>query len=253
MHNKTKGTLTIVGAGPGDPELITLKAIRAIEQADVILYDALVNPVLLKHNTLGKQYFVGKRKGEHSFKQLEINTMLVDFVLEGKNVVRLKGGDVSIFARAAEEIAHAERFGIIATLIPGISSFVGIAAAHRIPLTRRCQYESIWVTTGYTCDGKPSEDIANAAQSSATVVILMGITHLDEIVSIFSTHKPADYPIGIVQNGTLPNEKWVTGTLSTIVSRVNEEGVSNPATIFVGPAVNDPTTLWNVQKEIQYA
>ncbi len=253
MHNKTNGTLTIVGAGPGDPELITLKAIRAIEQADVVLYDALVNPVLLKHNTLGKHYFVGKRKGEHSFKQSEINTMLVDFVLEGKNVVRLKGGDVSVFARAAEEIAHAERFGIIATLIPGISSFAGIAATHRIPLTRRCQYESIWVTTGYTCDGKPSEDIKHAAQSSATVVILMGITHLEEIVSIFSTHKSADYPIGIVQNGTLPNEKWVTGTLSTIVSRVKEEGVSNPATIFVGPAVNDPTTLWNVQKEIQYA
>lgn len=253
MHNKTNGRLTIVGAGPGDPELITLKAIRAIEKADIILYDALVNPIVLNHNTLGKHYFVGKRKGEHSFKQSEINTMLVDFVLEGKNVVRLKGGDVSVFARAAEEISHAERFGIMATLIPGISSFAGIAATHRIPLTRRCQYESIWITTGYTCDGKPSEDIAYAAQSTATVVILMGMSHLKEIISIFSTYKPPNYPVGIIQNGTLPNEKWVTGTLSTIVNRVKEKGISNPATIFVGPAVKDPTALWNIQKEIQYA
>lgn len=253
MRNKINGSLTIVGAGPGDPELITLKAIRAVEQADIILYDALVNPVILTHNTLGKHYFVGKRKGEHSFKQSEINTMLVDFVLERKNVVRLKGGDVSVFARAAEEITHAERFGISAKLIPGISSFTGIAAAHRIPLTKRCMYESIWITTGYTCDGKPSEDITHAAQSSATVVILMGMTHLEEIISIFKKHKPADYPVGIVQNGTMPDEKWVTGTLHSIVKRVKDEGVSNPATIFVGSAVEDKTALWNIQKEIQHA
>jgi len=252
MHNKTNGQLTIVGAGPGDPELITLKAIRAIEQADVILYDALVNPLLLAHNESGKHYFVGKRKGEHSFKQSEINTMLMDFVLDGKNVVRLKGGDVSVFARAAEEITHAERFGISPNLIPGISSFTGIAAAHRIPLTRRCQYESIWITTGYTCDGKPSEDIVQAAQSTATVVILMGMTHLEEIMSIFKRHKPADYAVGIVQNGTLSNEKWITGTLSTIVKQVTDEGISNPATIFVGPAVKDPTALWNIQEELQH-
>ena len=253
MHSKTKGSLTIVGAGPGDPELITLKGIHAIKRADVILYDALVNPSLLEHNVTGEHSFVGKRKGAHSFKQNEINSMLVDFVKEGKNVVRLKGGDVSVFARAAEEIDYAALFGISATLIPGISSFTGIAAAHRIPLTRRCQYESIWVTTGYTCDGKPSQDIENAAQSSATVVILMGTTHLSEIMSIFRKHKPDDYPVGIVQNGTLPNEKWVKGTLSTIVRRVKEEGISNPATIFVGPAVTDPSGLWKNQQEFQYA
>ena len=253
MLNKINGRLTIVGAGPGDPELITIKAIRAIEQADVILYDALVNPVILTHNTLGKHYFVGKRKGEHSFKQSEINIMLVDFVLEGKNVVRLKGGDVSVFARAAEEITHAERFGISAKLIPGISSFSGIAASKRIPLTKRCMYESIWVTTGYTCDGNPSDDIVLAAQSSATVVILMGMTHLEEIISVFKKYKSAEYPVGVVQNGTLPNEKWVTGTLHTIVKRVKSNGVSNPATIFVGPAVVDKSTLWNIQKEVQHA
>lgn len=253
MHYKTSGRITIVGAGPGDPELITIKGINAIKEAEVILYDALVNKEILSHNTIGEHYFVGKRKGEHSFKQTEINNMLVNFVREGKNVVRLKGGDVSVFARAAEEIEYAERFGISAQLIPGISSFTGIAAAHRIPLTKRCQFESIWVTTGYTCDGKPSDDIVHAAKSSATVVILMGMTHLGEIMSIFKKHKPANFPVAIVQNGTLPNEKWVKGTLNTIASRVKEECISNPATIFVGYAVEDQTLLWNIQEELQHA
>lgn len=253
MHKKTKGSLTIVGAGPGDAELITLKGVNAIKQAEVILYDALVNTEILMHNTQGKHFFVGKRKGAHSFKQNEINKMLVNFVKDGKQVVRLKGGDVSVFARAAEEIDYANRHGISANLIPGISSFTGIAAAHRIPLTKRCLYESIWVTTGYTCDGKPSEDIAHAAKSSATVVILMGMTHLEEITSIFSKQKPANYPVGIVQNGTLENEKWVTGTLETIADIVKKEGISNPATVFIGPAVADKTAVWKHQQAFELA
>lgn len=253
MHNKTNGSLTIVGAGPGDPELITIKGVEAIKQADIILYDALVNEKLLDHNHAGQHYFVGKRKGEHSFKQSEINSMLVGFVQQGKRVVRLKGGDVSVFARAAEEIAYAELHGISPKLIPGISSFTGIAASHRIPLTKRCLYESIWVSTGYTCDGRPSADIAHAAKSSATVVILMGMTHLKEIVEVFREHKPECYPIGIVQNGTLPNEKWITGTLGTIVDLVEEEKIGNPATIFIGPAVSDTTSVWRQQNEVQFA
>jgi len=253
MHKKTKGSLTIVGAGPGDPELITLKGINAIKKADIILYDALVSTAILAYNTIGEHFFVGKRKGAHSFKQHEINRMLVTFVLDGKDVVRLKGGDVSVFARAAEEIDYAEQHGIAATLIPGISSFTGIAAAHRIPLTRRCQYESIWVTTGYTCDGRPSQDISLAAQSSATVAILMGMTHLKTIMQLFAKHKPQNYPVAVVQNGTLPNEKWVKGTIENIAAKVSEAGISNPATIFVGPAVEDHTSVWLNQQQAQYA
>lgn len=253
MHKKIKGELTIVGAGPGDPELITLKGINAVEQADVILYDALVNKEILIYNTKGKHFFVGKRKGAHSFKQHEINQMLVNFILEGKDVVRLKGGDVSVFARAAEEIDYALKHNIEATLIPGISSFTGIAAAHRIPLTRRCQYESIWVTTGYTCDGRPSPDIEFAAQSTATIAILMGMTHLEEIMRLFSTHKPKNYPVAVVQNGTLPTERWVLGTIENIAKKVSDAGINNPATIFVGPAVTDSTTRWQLQREVQLA
>lgn len=253
MYKKNKGELTIVGAGPGDPELITLKGINAVEQADVILYDALVNKEILIYNTKGKHFFVGKRKGAHSFKQHEINQMLVNFILEGKDVVRLKGGDVSVFARAAEEIDYALKHNIEATLIPGISSFTGIAAAHRIPLTRRCQYESIWVTTGYTCDGRPSPDIEFAAQSTATIAILMGMTHLEEIMRLFSTHKPKNYPVAVVQNGTLPTERWVLGTIENIAKKVSDAGINNPATIFVGPAVTDSTTRWQLQREVQLA
>ncbi len=253
MHNIIKGQLTIIGAGPGDPELITLKGIKAIKQAEVILFDALVNRDLLKYNSTGEHYFVGKRKGAHSFKQDEINSMLVDFVQAGKKVVRLKGGDVSVFARAAEEIAYAQKFGISPKLIPGISSYTGIAAAHRIPLTRRCQYESIWVSTGFTCDGKPSSDIVYAAQSSSTVIILMGITHLEEIVTLFRQYKPKNYPIAIVQNGTLSNEKWVKGTLDDIIFCVKENQISSPASIFIGPAVEDPTGTWIEENQFQYA
>ena len=253
MRKEIKGELTIVGAGPGDPELITLKGINAIRQADIILYDALVNKKLLKHNTKGKHFFVGKRKGAHSIKQHEINKMLVNFILEGKDVVRLKGGDVSVFARTAEEIDYAEQHNIEARLIPGISSFTGIAAAHRIPLTRRCQYESIWVTTGYTCDGRLSPDIEFAAQSSATIAILMGMTHLEEIIRLFGTYKPKNYAVAVVQNGTLPSERWVVGTIESIVKKVNEAGISNPATIFVGPAVTDSTSRWQLHHEVQFA
>lgn len=253
MHKKTKGNLTIVGAGPGDPDLITLKAIKAIKKADIILYDALVNTDILEYNSLGKHFFVGKRKGAHSFKQSEINQMLINFVLEGKDVVRLKGGDVSVFARATEEIDYAAQHDITTHLIPGISSFTGIAAAHRIPLTRRCQYESIWVTTGYTCDGRPSQDIALAAQSSATIAILMGMTHLKELMQLFAKYKPQNYPVAVVQNGTLPNEKWIKGTVKNIASRVSEAGITNPATVFVGPAVEDHTSIWLRKSEAQYA
>ena len=253
MYKKIKGELTIVGAGPGDPELITLKGINAVEQADVILYDALVNKEILIHNTKGKHFCVGKRKGAHSFKQHEINQMLVSLIREGKDVVRLKGGDVSVFARAAEEIDYALKHNLEATLIPGISSFTGIAAAHRIPLTRRCQYESIWVTTGYTCDGRPSPDIEFAAQSTATIAILMGMTHLEEIMRLFSTHKPKNYPVAVVQSGTLPTERWVLGTIENIAKKVSDAGINNPATIFVGPAVTDSTSRWQLHHEVQFA
>lgn len=202
-----KGMLSLVGAGPGDPDLITVKGLRVIKDADLILYDALVNKQLLDSNPAAEKHDVGKRKGQHTYSQTEINKLIVYNVQKGKHVVRLKGGDVSVFARAAEEIEYASFFGIQTQVVPGISSYSGIAAQHQIPLTRRCEHESIWVTTGHTCKGQISEDIKYAAKSSATIVILMGMTKIKDIQTELLKYKSEDYPVAIVQNGTLPNEK----------------------------------------------
>lgn len=232
-----KGLLTLVGAGPGDPELITLKGLKAIDAADVILYDALANKELLSSNKKALTYYVGKRKGKHSHSQTEINHLIVSNARKGKHVVRLKGGDVSVFARAAEELEYAALFGIETKVIPGISSYSGIAAQHQIPLTRRCENESIWITTGYTCEGEISNDIQYAAQSSATVVIFMGMSKLASIQKEFLQYKPFEYPVAVVQNGTLPNEKQLVTNLGKLTEDVKKNNLENPAILIVGHAV----------------
>ena len=237
MHKK--GSLVLVGAGPGDPDLLTLKGLQALQTADVILYDALVNSALLDNSDRAKKIFVGKRKGHHSYNQTEINSLAVGFAKEGNKVVRLKGGDVGIFARSAEEVEYAQLMGVKTEMIPGISSYSGIAATHQIPLTRRCAYESLWITTGHTCDGSVSEDIALAAQSSATVIIFMGMTHLEEIIHAFKMHKPVHHPVAIVQNGTMSNERHIVSDLNHVVQDVADAGLGSPALIIVGNAVKD--------------
>lgn len=233
---RNKGKITLVGAGPGDIELITVKGVRAIKEADILLYDALVNVGLLEYNTTAKRVYVGKRLGKHSKSQDEINQLIIRYAQQGKHVVRLKGGDVSVFARSSEEIQSAEIFDIPVELIPGISSYSGIAAKHQLPLTKRGESESFWVITGYTSKGKISGDISLAAQSSATVIVLMGMSKLLEIVSEFRKYKSIDYPIAIIQNGTMPNEKVIVGDLESIQTGVIEQGISNPALIVLGPA-----------------
>lgn len=234
-----KGMLSLVGAGPGDPDLITVKGLRVIKDADLILYDALVNKQLLDSNPAAEKHDVGKRKGQHTYSQTEINKLIVYNVEKGKHVVRLKGGDVSVFARAAEEIEYASFFGIQTQVVPGISSYSGIAAQHQIPLTRRCEHESIWVTTGHTCKGQISEDIKHAAKSSATIVILMGMTKIKDIQTELLKYKSEDYPVAIVQNGTLPNEKHHITNLGNLVQDVLKHNLQSPALIIVGYAVVD--------------
>lgn len=234
-----KGKLILVGAGPGDPDLLTLKGLQAIQTADVILYDALVNTQLLMHNDSAKKVFVGKRKGHHSYSQTEINALAIGFAKEGNIVVRLKGGDVGIFARSAEEVEYAQLMNVETEMIPGISAYSGIAAAQQIPLTRRCAYESLWITTGHTCDGSISQDIALSAQSSATVVIFMGMSHLNEIIDMFRAYKPDDFPVAIVQNGTLTNEQHLVSDLKHVVQDVANAGLGSPALIIIGNAVKD--------------
>ena len=253
MQQLNKGSICLVGAGPGDPELITLKGLKAIQNAEVILYDALINPLLLDHNPVAKKIFVGKRRGFAQKTQEEINQLLVHFAAQNKKVVRLKGGDPLLFGRACEELSYAALFDIETSIIPGISSFSGIAAQHQIPLTKRSISESLWVTTGHTHDGKISSDIPLAAQSSATIVVLMGMRFLKEIIRAFGRHKPEDYPVAIIQNGTTSAEKVVLGTLGTIEQEVVTHSVSNPANIIFGPAVLDQITQYkNLKSTLCY-
>ena len=173
-NNKIQPKLTLVGAGPGDPDLITVKAIQALGKADIILYDALVNKEILQYVAAGvKKIFVGKRSGKHSLKQEQINNLIVDLAFTYGNVVRLKGGDPFVFGRGYEEIEYADSFNIETEVIPGISSSVGVPGLAGIPVTHRGLSESFWVITGTTRTGELSRDIKLASQSTATVVILM--------------------------------------------------------------------------------
>jgi uroporphyrin-III C-methyltransferase len=230
--------LSLVGAGPGDPELITLKAIKALKKADVILYDALANEELLDFAPAKAiKQFVGKRFGCHALSQQEINTLIIEYAYKYGHVVRLKGGDPFVFGRAQEEIDAARTAGIEVAVIPGISSAIAVPASQMIPLTCRGINESFWVTTGTLQSGEVSPDIQLAAQSSATVVILMAMSKLETIMDIFKANGKKDTPVAIIQNGTTDKEKCVIGTVSDIYFRSQYEGLSNPAIIVVGEVV----------------
>ncbi|MGC1244001.1 MAG: uroporphyrinogen-III C-methyltransferase [Chryseosolibacter sp.] len=233
-----KPALTLVGAGPGDPELITLKAMKALKDADIVLYDALVSKEILDFIPAGTPVIsVGKRAGMHSYTQDEINSLIVESAFLYGHVVRLKGGDPFVFGRATEEIEHASRYGIAASVVPGISSALAVPASLSIPLTSRGVSESFWVVTGTTMTGALSGDVALAAQSTATVVILMGLKKLPEIMAIYQTLGKGELPVAVIQNGTLPSQKQVVGTVSSIVKLVQEEDLNYPGIIIAGEVV----------------
>ncbi|HEU4555452.1 MAG TPA: uroporphyrinogen-III C-methyltransferase [Chitinophaga sp.] len=230
--------LSLVGAGPGDPELITVKAMRTIGQANVILYDALANKALLEYAAPGAIIrFTGKRYGCHALSQQEINRLIVSDARAYGHVVRLKGGDPFIFGRAAEEMAAARNAGIAVQVVQGISSALAVPAGQMIPLTCRGLAESFWVTTGTTRSGGISADIQLAARSSATVVILMAMSRLEDIMDIFAACGKNNTPAAIIQEGTTEREKMVTGTVRNIALKARYEGLSNPAVIIIGEVV----------------
>lgn len=227
--------LTLVGAGPGDPDLITVKGIRALQQADVVMYDALVHPDLLEYcRPDALKVYVGKRRGAYSCVQEDINPLIVHYAQQHGHVVRLKGGDSFIFGRGFEEIAYARQHGIETAVVPGLSSSYAVPASAGIPLTTRGISESFWVVTGTTKDGQFSTDLRLAAQSSATVVILMGMHKLADVMAVFADAGKASTPVAIIQHGTLPDQRIVTGLVSDIETYVLEHSIGNPAIIVVG-------------------
>jgi uroporphyrin-III C-methyltransferase len=243
--------LTVVGAGPGDEDLITLKAIKAIESANVILYDALINESLLKYASEDAELiFVGKRRGCYAFQQEQINDLIVSKAKEKGHVVRLKGGDPFIFGRGAEEIDYVQQFGLQTFMVPGISSSMAVPAYQGIPLTKRGASESFWVITGTTKKHQLSGDVALAAKSTATVVILMGMSKLSEIVAIFSKENKQDTAIAVIQNGTRANENVGIGTINTIQKIVEAQQLANPAIIIIGDVVKERATLSAIYNEV---
>ena len=236
----------ILGAGPGDPELITVKGLKTIQKADVILYDALVSTELLDCAPMGcKKIYVGKRKGHKEFPQEEINQLIVFYAIRYRCVVRLKGGDPNVFGRGHEEMEYAKRRGISVEMISGISSVLAAPAAAGIPLTKRGVNESFWVITGTLSSGEMSKDISLAAQSTATIVILMGMTHLQKIAGLFQQFRSRQEPIALIQQATTAHQKIVIGTVGDIVQRGMESSVSSPAVVVIGKVVNESeiTTL----------
>lgn len=236
--------VTLVGAGPGDPELITLKGVNALKAADVVLFDALVSEQILSLIPEGTPSLsVGKRAGSHSYSQEEINEMIVELAYLHGHVVRLKGGDPFVFGRGAEEVEYAEAHGVHADVIPGVSSAIAVPAALNIPVTARGASESFWVITGTTKEGRMSADIALAARSTATVVILMGMKNLESIMECFLKNGKSELPVAIIQNGTMPSQKSVVGTVSSIVSMTKTEDLNSPGIIIVGEVVRHAREL----------
>ncbi|MFH6972093.1 MULTISPECIES: uroporphyrinogen-III C-methyltransferase [Flavobacterium] len=250
MLKKIQPIVTLVGAGPGDPDLLTIKGAKALAEANVVLYDALANEEILSYAPKKAiKIFVGKRKGCHEYTQDQINQLIVDNALTYGHVVRLKGGDPFIFGRGGEEIDFVESFGIPTFVVPGISSSIAVPAYQGISLTKRGVSESFWVITGTTSDRKLSNDVALAAQSSATVVILMGMSKLSQIIDLFQKESKGETPVAIIQNGTTAQEKIGVGTINTIQQVVTENKLSSPAIIVIGEVVKESNKLKGFYEE----
>lgn len=240
MKTKIQAKFTLVGAGPGDPELITLKGLNAIKTANVILYDALANKELLsyaKKNAIRMK--VGKRKGKHSFSQEDINQLIVSHAFTYGHVVRLKGGDPFVFGRGFEEIQFARAFGIDTTYVPGISSSIAVAGISGIPVTHRGASNSFFVLTATAKTGDLSPEIKLAAQSNSTVVILMGLSKIEEISKEFIQAGKGNEAVAVIQNGTLPDEKVVFSTYTHIGEEIARNNIKSPAIIVSGKVVEE--------------
>lgn len=248
-----KPFVTLVGAGPGDPDLITLKGIKAIEQADVILYDALVNEELLTYAKAScTKIYVGKRAERMSTSQDYINKLLVDYALTHGHVVRLKGGDPFVFGRGGEELDYIRQFDIPTAVVPGISSSVGLTGLQQIPLTYRGISESFWVITGSTSDGRLSEDLYHAVKTNATVIVLMGYSKLQNIIELYQENGRGNLPIALIQNGSLQNERLAIGTIDTIMKQVHKNLLGVPAIIVLGEVVAKHQAFHMLKQEIQH-
>ena len=223
----------LVGAGPGDPDLITLKAINALKNADVVLYDKLANEKILDHAKDAKLIYVGKQAGHHYKTQNEINEILVKEAKAHDIVVRLKGGDPFIFGRGGEEMLALTKEGIDFKLIPGITSAIGVPTTIGLPVTHRGVATSVTFVTGHEDPNKESRQVKWDFKAD-TIIILMGIGNLAENTSEIMKYKDPNTPVCVIENGTMENQRIITGTLEDI----SKKNIKPPALVVIGEVVN---------------
>lgn len=235
---KDVSRVILVGAGPGDPDLLTVKADRLLREADAVLYDALVNKVMLERcKPSCKHIYVGKRKGDAPLSQDEINRLLLWYARRNALVLRLKGGDPFVFGRGHEEIFFLRQHNIYTEWVPGISSALAAPALAGISVTQRGINESFWVVTGTLSDGSLSGDIIHAAQSTATLVVLMGMGRLAEIASLISQFRSPHEPMAVVQDASTSRQRQVLSTAKNINADALAAGLGTPAVIIAGAVV----------------
>ena len=251
-----KGKVYLVGAGPGDPELITVKGRRVLEEAEVVIYDRLVGDGVLTY--VGKdveRIFVGKEDSLHTLPQEDINRLIVDKAKTGRVVVRLKGGDPYIFGRGGEEAALLEEEGIPFEVVPGVTAASGVAAYAGIPLTDRRHSSAVTLVTGHKRSGSDVEDVnwKALAELGSTIVFYMGIKNLGSITGkLIDNGRRPDTPAAVVRCGSLPGQVTVTGTLADIAIKVKEQEIKPPALLVVGEVVGLKDSLgWFEKTEME--
>ena len=233
------GRVYLVGAGPGDPELLTLRAVRLLQQADVIVYDHLVSSAVLDFVApTAERIYAGKRRNEHTLRQEQINALLVKLAQQGKQVVRLKGGDPFIFGRGGEELQALAAQGVAFEVVPGVTAASGVSSYAGIPLTHRDYAQTCLFVTGHLKDGTADLDWPSLVRPRQTVVIYMGLSGLPEICRQLVRHgADPTLPIAVVQDGSISTQRVVTGTLADIAERVAQAGLRSPCLTLIGEVV----------------
>ncbi|WPD75486.1 uroporphyrinogen-III C-methyltransferase [Dickeya fangzhongdai] len=233
------GDVWLVGAGPGDAELLTVKALRAIQQADVVVHDRLVSAdimALVQPETL--RIDVGKQQGHHALPQPQINQLLMELAQAGQRVVRLKGGDPFIFGRGGEEIDYLQQQGVTCHVVPGITAATGCAAAVGLPLTHRDCAQSVRFITGHARDGEPQLDWETLGAGQQTLVFYMGLSHASRLCQKLIAHGlPASTPLAIIERGTQPEQRLLTATLATLPTLMARYQPQSPSLLVVGEVV----------------